>query len=161
MFVSHRSVWRNPIHFLAFGFAVGTIRVMPGTFGSLIAIPLYLLMLPLTPTYYFVVVLILFILGIGLCGKTARDLNAPDYSGIVWDEIVGMLLVLGFVQPTISSVVIAFILFRLFDVWKPWPISWLNTHVKSGIGIMLDDAIAAICAILILEFFKILFLHHF
>lgn len=159
-YVSHRSVWRNPIHFIAFGFGAGTLRFMPGTFGSLMGIILYLLLFYLPLSVYLSLVLVFFVLGVWFCGKTADDLQYPDYGGIVWDEIVGMLLVLTVVPPSVIWIIIAFALFRLFDIWKPWPIGWLNKHIKNGFGIMLDDAIAAIYAIFILELIKLALLQH-
>jgi phosphatidylglycerophosphatase A len=149
--MSLRTVWTNPIHFLAFGFGVGTIPVMPGTFGTLIAIPFYLIIQPLGWANYAIIVAIAFFLGIWLCGKTAQDLGHHDYPGIVWDEIVGFFCTMFFVPAHWYWIVAGFVLFRIMDIWKPWPIFWVDKHVHGGFGIMLDDLLAALYAWLLLQ----------
>lgn len=149
--VSHNSVWTNPIHFFAFGFGSGVIPIMPGTFGTLAAIPLYLVLAQLSWPYYGLITLILLVVGIYWCNVTARDLGVHDYPGIVWDEIVGYLVTMFAVPLKWSWIILGFVLFRLFDIWKPWPIKWLDNHVQGGFGIMIDDIVAAIYAWLVLQ----------
>lgn len=144
-------VWRHPLHLLAFGLGAGLMPVAPGTFGTLVALPLYFYMQSLTSVWYLLCVVALFIVGIALCAKTARDLRTPDHSGIVWDEIVGYLVAM-FLAPTgWRWMLLGFVLFRLFDIWKPFPIRWLDSNVHGGLGIMLDDVAAGVAAALVLH----------
>jgi phosphatidylglycerophosphatase A len=137
------SIWRNPIHFLAFGLGSGAAPVAPGTFGTLAAVPFYLLLNQLALVPYLLVVTGLGLLGVWLCQVTSRDLGVHDHSGIVWDEMVGYWLTLAAAPAGWLWLVVGFVLFRLFDIWKPWPIRWVDRHVHGGLGIMLDDVLAA------------------
>ena len=135
----------NPIHFLAVGLGSGLSPIMPGTMGSLMAIPLWLLFLGLQPTLYWVFILVTFVFGCYICQKTSDDTHTHDSGHIVWDEFVGMWITLYFIpQFSILWVTIAFVAFRLFDMAKPWPIRWFDKRVPGGFGIMVDDVIAAI-----------------
>lgn len=135
----------NPIHFLAVGLGSGLSPIMPGTMGSLMAIPLWLLFLGLQPALYWVFILVTFVFGCYLCQKTSDDTHTHDSGHIVWDEFVGMWITLYFIpQFSILWVTIAFVAFRLFDMAKPWPIRWFDKRVPGGFGIMVDDVIAAI-----------------
>jgi phosphatidylglycerophosphatase A len=139
----------NPVHFLALGFGSGLITPAPGTWGTLVAIPLYLLIVSFigSGSYaYFGVILVSFLIGIYLCGKTASDAGIHDHGAIVWDEIVGFLITMALLPVTWQNVVLGFILFRFFDIFKPWPIKWLDKHVHGGFGIMIDDVLAAVFA---------------
>lgn len=148
---SMRDVWRNPLYFLAFGFGVGTMPFMPGTFGTLIAIPIYFAFSELSLPVYASFVIIFAVLGIWLCDVTAKAIGEHDYPGIVWDEIVGFLITMFAAPKGWLWIAIGFALFRLFDIWKPWPIRALDEKVKGGLGIMLDDWIAGIFAAVILQ----------
>jgi len=145
------SVWRNPAHFLACGFGSGAAPVAPGTFGTLAAIPLYLLLEPLALWTYLAVTTLLFLVGIGLCDTTARDFGVHDHGGIVWDEIVGYLVTMIAAPPGWIWVVVGFFLFRFFDILKPWPIRRLDRGVGGGLGIMVDDLLAGVYAALALN----------
>ncbi|MCX8650186.1 phosphatidylglycerophosphatase A [Gilliamella sp. B2776] len=135
----------NPIHFLAVGLGSGLSPIMPGTMGSLMAIPLWLLFWGLQPVLYWVFILVTFVFGCYLCQKTSDDTHTHDSGHIVWDEFVGMWITLYFIpQFSILWVTIAFVAFRLFDMAKPWPIRWFDKCVPGGFGIMVDDVIAAI-----------------
>ena len=138
---------KNPIHFLSLGFGSGLMPKAPGTFGTLAAIPVYLLMVNLSVLIYSLVVLVLFALGVYLCQKTTDELKVHDHSGIVFDEIVGFLITMIAVPLTWQWILAGFILFRLFDIVKPWPISWLDRKVHGGLGIMLDDVLAGMFAL--------------
>ncbi len=142
---------RHPAYLIAFGGAAGLAPKAPGTVGSLVALPLYLLLMPLAPLAYGVFVAALFFLGVWACARTERDLGVHDHPGIVWDEIVGMLVTLFLAPAGWAWLLIGFGLFRLFDIWKPYPISWLNDHVKGGWGIMLDDLAAGVAAAVCLQ----------
>lgn len=133
---------RNPVHLLAFGFGSGATARAPGTWGSLAAIPLWLCFFWVPVTAYWLIVALAFVAGIWLCGRTASDLKVHDHGGIVWDEFVGMWIVLGLFPDTVNGVLMAFALFRLFDVVKPWPIGWVDRRTPGGLGIMVDDVLA-------------------
>lgn len=139
---------RNPVHLLAFGFGSGAMSRAPGTWGSLAAIPLWYALAQLPLPAYWAVVMLALVVGVWLCGRTAHDLKVHDHSGIVWDEFVGMWIVLGFFPETLQGVLVCFLLFRLFDITKPWPISWLDEHLPGGLGIMVDDVVAGAAALL-------------
>lgn len=145
------SVWRNPIHFLAFGFGSGAVAKAPGTMGTLAAIPIYLFIQHLEYDLYFLILLTTFVVGVYLCGKTSKDLGVHDHSGIVWDEFVGYWITMWFAPEGWLYIVIGFALFRLFDIWKPWPISWVDKKVHGGFGIMLDDVLAGFIALVCLQ----------
>jgi phosphatidylglycerophosphatase A len=136
------SVFRNPVHFLAFGLGSGAAPVAPGTFGTLAAVPLYLLLAQLSLPQYLLVLVLAFALGIWLCDRTSRDLGVHDHGGIVWDEFVGFWLTMVAAPPGWQWLLLGFLLFRLFDILKPFPIGYFDRQVQGGFGIMLDDAIA-------------------
>jgi len=137
----------NPIHFLALGFGCGLLPKAPGTYGTLAAIPLYLLLAPTSVSTYLAIVIIMSIAGVYICGKAAEDAGVHDHGAIVWDEIVGFLITMILVPLTWQSVVVGFILFRVFDIFKPWPISFVDKNLHGGLGIMVDDILAGLAAL--------------
>jgi phosphatidylglycerophosphatase A len=139
-------IFSDPTCFLAFGFGAGLAPIAPGTFGTLVAIPIYWLMANLSAAIYASIVIGLSIAGIYICGRCEQRLKAEDHPGIVWDEIVGFLITMMFVPPSWGSVIIGFLVFRLFDIWKPWPIGLFDRTLHGGLGIMLDDALAGVYA---------------
>jgi phosphatidylglycerophosphatase A len=145
------SVFRNPVHFLAFGLGSGAAPVAPGTFGTLAAVPLYLLLTQLPLPLYLLAVVLAFGLGIWLCERTSRDLGVHDHGGIVWDEFVGFWLTMVAAPEGWQWLLAGFLLFRLFDILKPFPISYLDRHIHGGLGIMLDDAVAGSFAWFVLQ----------
>lgn len=146
-----RSIWRNPVHFLAFGCGAGAAPVAPGTFGTLVAVPLYWLLQGMHLPTYLALLTLLFAAGVWLCEVTARDLGVHDHPGIVWDEVVGYLLTMTAAPPGWAWIVVGFLLFRLFDIWKPWPIRYCDRQLGGGLGIMLDDVLAGLYAWLVLQ----------
>lgn len=142
---------KNPIHFLSLGFGSGLMPFAPGTFGTLAAIPVYLLIWNLSVVNYSIVVAGLFLLGVFLCQKTSDALGVHDHSGIVFDEFVGFFITMTAVPHDWKWIVIGFVLFRLFDVLKPWPISWLDKKIHGGLGIMLDDVLAGLFALAVIH----------
>ncbi len=136
----------NPIHFLALGFGSGLAPKAPGTFGTLAAVPLFLLLAPLNSTFYLLLIIIMSVTGIYICGKAAEDAGVPDHGAIVWDEFVGFLITMFLIPVTWQTVLVGFILFRIFDILKPWPISYLDKNCHGGFGIMIDDIVAGIAA---------------
>ena len=139
------------VQFLAFGFGSGKAPVAPGTCGTLVAIPIYLLMRPLALTLYVVTVAVMFAAGVWLCQVMERDLGVHDHPGIVWDEIVGYLITMFLAPDGWEWVVLGFFLFRLFDIWKPFPIRQIERRIQGGFGNMLDDALAAFYAWVVLQ----------
>lgn len=131
---------------LAFGFGSGLSPKAPGTMGTLAAIPLWWLLAQLPLSTYLVVVLVAAVAGILICGRAADRLGVHDHGGIVWDEFVGFWIAMAALPVTWQSLILGFVLFRLFDILKPWPISWLDKKVSGGFGIMIDDVIAGIAA---------------
>ena len=142
---------KNPRQLLAFGFGSGLARVAPGTFGTLAAVPLYLLLAQLPLPWYLLVLLASFAAGVHICDYTANALKVHDHGGIVWDEFVGYWLTMVAAPAGWPWVVVGFVLFRLFDIVKPFPINWLDRHIKGGLGIMIDDALAGSFAWLVLQ----------
>ncbi len=147
---SFRQLIRNPVHFLAFGFGSGLSPKAPGTAGTLVALMLWPMLASLPLELYILIVAVASIGGFYLCGKTASDLGVHDHSGIVWDEIAGFWLAMTAMPVSWIWMLAGFLLFRLFDIWKPWPIGWLDKHVDGGYGIMLDDLVAGLFTWLIL-----------
>lgn len=150
--IRHRVSLKNPVHFLALGFGSGLAPKMPGTFGTVAALPLVIVStMFLDLTAYMAITLIASVVGIWLCGKTASDMGVHDDSSIVWDEIAGMMIAMIAIPLTWQNLLIAFALFRLFDILKPWPISLLDKNLHGGLGIMLDDIVAGMAALAIMH----------
>lgn len=150
-------VWRHPAHWLAFGGGIGLLPVAPGTAGTLLAMPLFWLLAPLLAPFEFLALIVaMFAAGIWACGRTGRALGVADHGGMVWDEIVAFMLVLFFTPDNPYWQAFAFLLFRLFDIFKPPPIAYYDRTFKSGFGVMLDDLIAAIYTLVLLALASIL-----
>jgi phosphatidylglycerophosphatase A len=147
---SFAELLRSPTLLLAFGFGSGLAPKAPGTFGTVAAIPLWLLLCQLPLSLYWAVIAISAIAGISICGRASSKLAVHDHSGIVWDEFVGLWIALAFIEPQLMSIIVGFLLFRLFDILKPWPISWLDRQVGDGVGIMIDDIVAGFFAAIVL-----------
>ena len=144
-------VFSHPAHFLAFGFGSGLAPIAPGTFGSLVGIPLALWLLPACGiAIYVVILLVAFAIGVWACDVTGKALGVADHGGIVCDEVVAMMLVLAFVPLTPSWIVAAFLLFRLFDIIKLWPAGYFDRRWKHGLGVMMDDIAAAAHTLIVL-----------
>jgi phosphatidylglycerophosphatase A len=145
-----KQILTDPVLFLAFGFGSGLAKKAPGTCGTLAAIPLYLLIAQSGNLSYSLITLAITFAGIWICGQAADKLGEHDFGGIVWDEIAGYLITLWFIPFSWANVALGFILFRFFDILKPWPIKIADRRVKGGFGIMLDDVLAGIFANLVL-----------
>jgi phosphatidylglycerophosphatase A len=139
-------VLKSPLNFVAFGFGTGLSPVMPGTVGSIPGLLLGWATLGLGLYVQLGIAIALFVAGIWICERCSRDLGVHDHGGIVWDEIVGMYVTLLLAPPTLPGFVLAFVLFRVFDIVKPWPIRDLDRRLGGGLGIMLDDLAAALYA---------------
>lgn len=146
-----KGIIRDPVHWLAFGFGSGCSPWAPGTFGTLAAIPVYLLLKDTPLWLYLFITALMFIIGIWLCEKTTKKLGVHDHSGIVWDEIVGYLVTMVAAPQGWLWIIIGFVLFRIFDILKPWPISIADRRIGGGFGIMVDDVIAGVFAFVVLQ----------
>ncbi len=142
---------KQPIQFLALGFGSGLAPKAPGTFGTLAAVPIFLLLALLTPLSYFIVVALMSIAGIYICGKAADDVGVHDHPAIVWDEFIGYFITMFMVPVSWQSVLVGFLLFRLFDIFKPWPISFIDEKMSGGLGIMFDDILAGAFALVLMQ----------
>ena len=148
---SNKAILANPIHLLAFGFGAGLSPKAPGTVGTIVAVLIYLV-LPSMPTIIYAgLILFSFVFGIWICGKTAEDLGVHDHGGIVWDEFVGYWITMFMAPSGLFWVLLGFALFRLLDIFKPWPIKWADKELAGGLGIMLDDVLAGIMAALCMQ----------
>jgi phosphatidylglycerophosphatase A len=145
-----RVALRTPGGFIAFGFGAGLSRYAPGTVGTVAAIPFALLLKQLPALYFWAALVVLFVAGVYVCGSASRALGRHDPGNIVWDEMVGYWLTVALLPVTWAWWLAAFAAFRLFDILKPWPIRALDRRVKGGFGIMLDDIVAALYAMLLL-----------
>lgn len=149
---SHKRLLSHPAHFFSLGFGSGLFPKAPGTAGSLLAIPLFLLApapASLAPALF--IIALLFAFGVWCCDLTGKALGVSDHSAIVWDEMVAMWLILALVPHTFIWITAAFLLFRLFDIWKPFPIRQFDARLKGGFGVMFDDLLAAIYALAVLK----------
>ena len=148
---SNKAILANPIHLLAFGFGAGLSPKAPGTMGTAVAVLIYLMLPSMPPTIYAGLILLSFVFGIWICGKTAEDLGVHDHGGIVWDEFVGYWVTMFMAPSGLFWVLLGFVLFRLLDIFKPWPIKWADKELAGGLGIMLDDVLAGIMAALCMK----------
>jgi len=134
----------HPAHFIALGFGAGLAPFAPGTFGTLLAIPIYWLLAMFLPAIAIAFLAIpLFFVGIWACDVTGRDLGVSDHGSMVWDEIVAFLPLAALASASWLLTAIAFVLFRIFDIWKPFPIREMERRLKGGLGVMADDLVAA------------------
>lgn len=141
----------NINHLLALGFGSGLAPKAPGTFGTLAAIPFYLVLSGLTPWLYGVMLLVTSFIGFYICGKAAADVGVDDHPAIVWDEFVGFFITMFLIEPSIETIAVGFVLFRVFDIFKPWPISIADKKLHGGLGIMLDDMLAGVFACILMH----------
>jgi phosphatidylglycerophosphatase A len=148
---------RNPIYWIAIGLGSGLTPKAPGTAGTLIGVPIVLLMNELLLWQYIGLLLAGLIAGIWICGTAARQLGVHDDPSIVWDEIVGYVITMTAAPPGWLWLVVGFALFRLFDIAKPWPIRMIDQQVSGGLGIMLDDVLAGIYALTVLQLIIFIF----
>lgn len=141
----------TPSGFFAFGFGSGLSPFAPGTMGTLAAVPLAVALKLLPVPLFWPLLLLFFLLGVHLCEVTSRRLGQHDPGGIVWDEMVAYWLTVALLPLHWAWLLAAFVLFRVFDIFKPWPIRWVEKRFGGGLGIMLDDVVAAAYAIILLK----------
>ena len=149
--VTPDKVWQDPLYFIAFGFGSGAIPVMPGTFGTLMAIPFYLLLRPLPLIYYVIFVLLFFAASAWLCDYVSRATHTHDHPGMCIDEFAGFFVTMINAPEGTAWIILGFLLFRLFDIWKPWPIYLLDEKVHGGFGMVLDDIVAGVYALIVIQ----------
>lgn len=144
----------NKVHLLATGFGSGLAPVSPGTFGTLAAIPFYLMFVYAPAWTFWLFTLITCLVGPYICGKAADDIGVHDHKAIVWDEFAGFFITMLLVPFSWINVAVGFALFRFFDILKPWPISVLDKKLHGGLGIMLDDVLAGVISAVILLYLQ-------
>ena len=142
---------KNPMVLLATGFGAGCAPKAPGTAGTLVAIPFVYFMQQLSLEFYLVITVVTCVVGIVICDIAANKLGVHDHPGIVFDEIAGYFVTMIAAPTGWVWIVTGFVLFRVFDIIKPWPISILDKNVKGGVGIMVDDIVAGCFALVILQ----------
>ena len=140
------NIFRDPILLIAFGFGSGLSPKAPGTCGTLLAIPLFLLLQQFSLASYLAIVGVAAVAGVWICSLASAKLGVHDHQGIVWDEIVGYWITMTGIAVSLQTVIAGFMLFRFFDIVKPWPIRQIDRSVAGGLGIMLDDVIAGVFA---------------
>jgi phosphatidylglycerophosphatase A len=146
-----QAVWRNPLYFIAFGFGSGAMPFAPGTFGSLLAIPFYLVLSSLPLSAYLIFLACFIIATSWICSRVSREIAVHDHPGMCIDEFAGFFVTMINAPPGWIWVALGFVLFRLFDIWKPWPISFIDEKIHGGFGMILDDVAAGIAAMLIIQ----------
>jgi len=146
-----KAIWTNPLYFIAFGFGSGAMPFAPGTFGTLVAIPFYLLLrqLSLVPYLLFLVFFIAFCSW--LCDRISRETHTHDHPGMCIDEFPGFFVTMIGAPHGWYWIILGFLLFRLFDIWKPWPIRFIDQKVHGGFGMVLDDVVAGIFAMVVIQ----------
>ncbi len=144
-------LFSHPANFFALGFGAGLAPKAPGTLGTLVAVPIVLFCNQYGWQFYLLITFLLILSGLWLCGVTAKNLGVHDHSGIVWDEIAGFMVTMIAVPTEWQWLCLGFVLFRFFDILKPWPIGWLDRQVHGGLGIMLDDIVAGVMSLIVLQ----------
>ncbi|NMP14812.1 phosphatidylglycerophosphatase A [Thalassotalea sp. Y01] len=141
----------NPVHFLALGFGTGLAPKAPGTFGTLAALPFIFILAQFALPVYIAAAIIMSLVGIWICGKASADAQVHDHGAIVWDEVAGYTITMIAIPLNWQTLLVGFIIFRIFDILKPWPISIADKKVHGGLGIMLDDIIAGVLSLALMH----------
>ena len=145
-------IWKYPVHLVAYGFGTGLAPVAPGSFGTLVGVGLYRVMGSMRPLYYWLITALMWIVGVPISEQTAADLGGHDPGAIVWDEIVGYLVAMYGLPRSWGWLAAGFVIYRLFDVWKPYPIGVAEEAFGVGVSIMADDVVAGIYTWCVLHF---------
>ena len=146
MNVDFKFLLSHPAHFFALGFGSGLAPKAPGTFGTLFALFVWLFISDLSLSLKIIIIFVSFLAGIYFCEKTSEDLEVHDHGAIVWDEFVGFWLTMIFLPPGLFWLLLGFMVFRIMDIFKPWPIGFFDKKIKGGLGIMIDDIFAGFFA---------------
>lgn len=152
-------VMKNPLRIFGFGFGMGLVPKAPGTWGTIpgVIIAGLLLGMGMSKPMLFMLSLVLFLCGIVACNAMERELGVHDYKGIVCDEIVAMMMLLSCIPQGLGWWLAAFVIFRFFDAVKPYPIRQIDAKVRGGLGVMLDDSVAALMSLIVLQIIYYLF----
>lgn len=148
------SLLKDPVHLFALGFGSGLAPTAPGTVGTLVGVAIYAALPAMSLPVYLAFVLVTAAFGVWVCGRSARALGVHDHGGIVWDELVGYWITMIAAPAGWPWMALGFVLFRLFDIVKPWPIRLLDAKVHGGLGIMLDDILAGVFAAVCLQWLR-------
>lgn len=144
-------IMRNPVQLLAVGFGSGFMPKAPGTAGTLAAVPIALLIAALPLLGQCIALALIIGLGCYVCGAAAEFLGVEDPGIVVWDEIAGFCVAMFLVPASAATICLGFLMFRLFDILKPWPISKVERSLSGGVGIMMDDVVAGALTCVILH----------
>lgn len=155
--IAPKIIWENPLIFIACGFGSGAMPYAPGTFGTLMIIPFYLLIQNVSLSTYLLILFAAIIFGIWICDLASKTFDTHDHPSIVFDEFVGFAVTMIAAPKGWLWILLGFILFRIFDIWKPLPIKWFDQHIKNGLGVVLDDVIAGVYAFILLQLLAIFF----
>jgi phosphatidylglycerophosphatase A len=150
------AVWRKPLYFIAFGLGSGAIPFAPGTFGTLMAIPFYLLIEPFSVPIYLLFVILFIAASIWICDRLIDEIHVEDHPGMCIDEFAGFFVTLINAPHGWQWVTLGFILFRIFDIWKPWPIYIIDKKIHGGFGMVLDDVVAGLYSLIIIQLIKVI-----
>lgn len=145
-------IWHNPLYFIAFGFGSGAIPVAPGTFGTLLAVPIYLLVQNLSLTSYLLFLIPFIAISAWISDRISREIHIHDHPGMNLDEFAGFFVTMLNAPHGFGWIILGLLLFRLFDIWKPWPIDLIDEKVEGGVGMVLDDIVAGVFAMIIIQF---------
>lgn len=151
-----RTVFTRPDYFLAYGFGSGLAPRAPGTAGSLVGLLVFVPVLYAPLWVQLLLIVLGFALGVWICDRVANHMSIKDPGGIVWDEFVGMWIAM-LLLPSMLLLPVAFALFRLFDILKPWPVSLADEDLEGGLGIMVDDVVAGLYALASLQLMTMLY----
>ncbi len=151
-----RKVWTDPRYFVCYGFGSGLLPKMPGTWGTLMAIPVYCVLAKLTLIPYIITVVLLGLYAVSACDQLSKEIKLHDDPGMNIDEFIGYLVTMIGMPIKAWAIILGFAYFRLFDIWKPWPIRWIDKKVRGGFGMILDDVIAGFAALIALHLTSLL-----
>ncbi len=146
-----QAVWQNPLYFIGFGLGSGAMPFAPGTFGTLMAIPFYVLLSSLGLYAYFIFAVCFCVASAYLCDYLSRQLDVHDHPGMCIDEFAGFFVTMIAAPSGWPWIVLGFLLFRLFDIWKPWPIHYLDEKIHGGFGMVIDDVVAGVFALVVMQ----------
>ena len=149
------AIWQRPLYFIAFGFGSGAIPCAPGTFGTLLAIPFYLLLQHLPPVLYITFVVLFCAASMWISERVSNEIKVHDHPGMNLDEFAGFFVTMIFAPVGWQWIVLGFLLFRLFDIWKPWPINWLDEKIQGGFGMVIDDIVAGLFSFVVIQLIKL------
>ena len=145
------AVWKNPLYFIAFGFGSGASPIAPGTVGTIVAIPFYLLLSQLSLTGYLFAVVAVIITSAWLCEHISKETHTHDHPGMNIDEFAGFFVTMIHAPHGWKWIILGFVFFRIFDIVKPWPINKIDENIHGGVGMVLDDVVAGIFSMVLIQ----------